>query len=250
MDLQDKVILITGAAGGIGREIAVLASQQGAKVALADLNRDGGEATLKIVQDAGGEGFFVRVNVASADSVENFVAQVIERYGALHGAVNNAGVGGDLTASHELSEKSWDFVMNVNAKGVWLCMKYELPHMLENGGAIVNVASVAGLIAMRNNLVYTASKHAVIGMTKAVAAEYARYNIRANALCPGFTDTQMVGNIDELAPGLVNKLLKAVPMRRLGNVSEIAEGALFLLSDRSTFITGHSLVLDGGILTE
>jgi len=249
MDLQHKVILITGAGSGIGRATALLAAQHGAHLALSDLQADAATETAHQCRALGAEAFAMPCDVTQAESIQAFVDEAVARFGRIDGALNNAGVGGDLRPLEDLSEKAWDLVINVNLKGVWLCMKAEVAH-IGTGGAIVNVASVAGLVGFRNNAAYAASKHGVLGLTKSAALELTRKGIRVNALCPGFTDTPMVRSMNDVVPGMVERLIKAVPMRRLGQVEEIAQAAVFLLSDKSSFMTGHGLVLDGGITLE
>lgn len=249
MDLQDKIILMTGAATGIGRATALLAAQHGAKLALCDLNAEELEETAQMCTEAGADVITQIIKLPDADQIRAFISTTVERFGKLNGAFNNAGIGGEMSQVEHLEDTLWDQVMNVNVKAVWQCMKYEIPQMAR-GGSIVNTASVAGLIGFRFNAAYAASKHAVIGLTKSAAIETARRNIRINALCPGFVDTPMVQAMDDAREGTVERLLKAVPMRRLGNTQEIAEAAVWLLSDKSSFMTGHAMVLDGGITLE
>lgn len=247
--LQDKTIVITGAASGIGRATALLAAKYGAKLALCDLNGEGVAETAQMAREVGVPALSMSVDVAVAEQVEAFMKQASAEYGRIDGAFNNAGVGGTLTRAHMLTEEQWDQCISINLKGVWLCIKYEIPHMRgDGGGAIVNMASVAGLLGFPMNSVYAASKHGVIGLTKSAAAEYARNNIRVNAVCPGYTDTPMVSAIDDIRPGLVENTLQAVPMRRLGRPEEIAETVCFLLSDRAPFLTGQSIAIDGGLV--
>lgn len=247
MRLQDRRALVTGAASGIGRASAIKFAQEGAILCVSDVNADAGEATAQMIRDAGGEAFFVPCDVSNAAEVEAMLREIQTRYGKLDVALNNAGVGGDIAPVDQVDEPTWDFVMNVNLKGVWLCMKHEIPLMLASGGgSIINVSSLAGLVGFRNNAVYSASKHGVIGLTKSAALEYARKNIRVNAICPGFTETAMVEEMIDLVPAMSEGVLKSSPMRRLGTVDEIAEAALFLAADSGSFITGHALVLDGG----
>ncbi len=247
--LQDKTIVITGAASGIGRATALLAAKYGAKLALCDLNEEGVAETAQMARELGATAASMSVDVAIAEQVEAFMKKASAEFGRIDGAFNNAGVGGTLTRAHMLTEEQWDQCININLKGVWLCIKYEIPHMRgDGGGAIVNMASVAGLLGFPMNSVYAASKHGVIGLTKSAAAEYARNNIRVNAVCPGYTDTPMVSAIDDIRPGLVENTLQAVPMRRLGKPEEIAETVCFLLSDRAPFLTGQAIAIDGGLV--
>ncbi len=247
MKFEGKVALITGGASGIGRASALAMAHEGAKIVVSDVNTSGGEETVNLIQQAGGGAIFVRCNVAKADEVEALVRQAMDTYGRLDCAVNNAGVGGDMLPSHQREESAWDLVMNVNLKGVWLCLKYEVPAMIESGGgSIVNMASAAGLVGLRYASAYTASKHGVIGLTRAAALEYTRQNIRVNAVCPGFTETAMVGEMVEANPRMGEATIKAIPMHRLGRPEEIAQAVLWLCSDDSSFVTGHALSVDGG----
>lgn len=248
-DLQDRVIFMTGAATGIGRAAAVQAARQGAKLALCDINAAALEETAQMCSQQGAPVITRIVRLPDADAIRDMLDATVDHFGGLHGAFNNAGVGGDMRPVEDLDEAMWDLTLNVNLKAVWLCMKYEIPRMRQ-GGSIINTASVAGLVGFRFNAVYSASKHAVIGLTKSAALETARRKIRINALCPGFVDTPMVESMDVARPGMVDRLLKAVPMRRLGQTDEIAEAVVWLLSDKSSFMTGHAMVLDGGITIE
>lgn len=247
MLLQNKVALITGGGSGIGRASALRLAGEGARVMVSDVNEAGGEETVRLVKSEGGEAAFVRCDVSKASEVEAMVKATVQRFGGLDIALNNAGVGGAMLNADKLEEAVWDFVMNINLKGVWLCTKYELPEMLKRGGgSIINVASLAGLLGFRGNAVYAASKHGVIGFTKSVALEYARLGVRVNAICPGFTETPMVTNMITEVPRMEEMTRNSSPMRRLGRVEEIADAVLYLASDMSSFVNGHSLTLDGG----
>lgn len=247
MLLQNKVALITGGGSGIGRASALRLAGEGARVMVSDVNEAGGEETVRLVKSEGGEAAFVRCDVSKASEVEAMVKATVQRFGGLDIALNNAGVGGAMLNADKLEEAVWDFVMNINLKGVWLCTKYELPEMLKRGGgSIINVASLAGLLGFRGNAVYAASKHGVIGFTKSVALEYARLGVRVNAICPGFTETPMVTNMIAEVPRMEEMTRNSSPMRRLGRVEEIADAVLYLASDMSSFVNGHSLTLDGG----
>lgn len=247
--LEHKTIVITGAASGLGKATALAAARYGARLAICDVNAAGVAETTQLASELGAAVIHDSVDVSNAEQVEAFMKRTAAEYGKIDGAFNNAGVGGALTRVHMLTEDLWDQCINVNLKGVWLCMKYEVPHMRgDGGGAIVNMASVAGLIGFPMNAVYAASKHGVVGLTKSAAAEYARNNIRVNAVCPGYTDTPMVSMIDEVRPGMVEASLQNVPMKRLGTPEEIAETVCFLLSDRAPFLTGQAIAIDGGLL--
>jgi NAD(P)-dependent dehydrogenase (short-subunit alcohol dehydrogenase family) len=222
-------------------------AQAGAKVVVSDLNVAGGEETAQKSKGAGGEAIFIEADVSQAAEVEALMAAVITAFGRLDLAVNNAGVGGTLTYTDRRGEDEWDAIMNVNLKGVWLCMKYEIPHLLDaGGGSIVNIASAAGLVGFRYGSAYAASKHGVVGLTRSAALEYARKNIRVNAVCPGFTWTPMVEALGETNPKMLQATIGAIPMKRLGKPEEIAETVLWLCSDESSFVTGHALAVDGG----
>jgi NAD(P)-dependent dehydrogenase (short-subunit alcohol dehydrogenase family) len=246
--LEGKVALITGAGGGLGRASAIAMAQEGAKVVVSDISVAGGEETVRIIQDVGGQALFWQADVSKAAEVKTLVDKTVFAYGGLHCAVNNAGYQGKMTTVAAYTEEQWDRVIDINLKGVWLCMKYQIPYMREQGGgAIVNMASVAGLKSgLTRFAAYTASKHGVIGLTKAAAGEYARSKIRINALCPGFIHTPMLEAVAfEPLVGLVNE---QVPMQRFGTPEEVAEAVIWLCSDASSYMTGHSMILDGGYL--
>jgi NAD(P)-dependent dehydrogenase (short-subunit alcohol dehydrogenase family) len=244
--LGEKVILVTGGASGIGRETALALAREGARVVVSDVNAALGAETAELIQAAGGGAIFVPCDVSKAEQVRALISTTDETYGRLDGAFNNAGVGGVMAATADQDEAAWDQVINVNLKGVWLCMKYELPLLLRSGGAIVNTASVAGLVGFPYASAYDASKHGVIGLTKTAALEYAAQNIRVNAICPGFTDTPMVRDMVQVAPHMQRRVT-GNPMRRLGTVQEIAETVVWLLSYKASFITGQAIAIDGGL---
>ncbi|MBC8171730.1 MAG: SDR family oxidoreductase [Anaerolineae bacterium] len=247
MSLAQKVILVTGAASGIGRAAALAIAEAGGSVALSDINVTGGEETAQMITDAGGDAFFMRVDVTAYEQIDAFVQATVDRFGGLDGAFNNAGVGGFLGKLYELDDIYWDQTLTINLKSVWWCMKAEIPRLRNGKGSIVNMASVAGLVGFPNNAVYAASKHGVIGLTKSAALEYARVGIRVNAVCPGFTETPMVTQMDTFRPGMVASATSNNPMKRLGEPQEIAAGVVWLLSDASSFVNGHALTLDGGL---
>ncbi|PJF22220.1 MAG: short chain dehydrogenase [Phototrophicales bacterium] len=247
MTLQGKVAIVTGGASGIGRASAIKLAAAGAQVIVSDLNQQGGQETIAMIHDAGGEAIFTRCDVTKAHDVQAMVDLAVQTYGRLDIALNNAGVGGMMQAVHEVDESTWDFVMNVNLKGVWLCMKYQIPQMLASeGGSIINVASLAGLVGFRGNAPYSASKFAVIGLTKSAALEYATKGIRVNAICPGFVETPMVTTMVEEVPQMQSTVQRSAPMRRLGRPEEIADMVVFLADDTASFITGQAIALDGG----
>lgn len=247
MLFENKVALITGAAGGIGRASALALAHEGAKIVISDMNVEGSQETIQLIQAAGGTATFIQSDVSRAADVENLVHGVLDTYGRLDCAVNNAGVGGDMVPTDQREESMWDLILDVNLKGVWLCMKYELqPMIAQQSGVIVNIASAAGLIGFRYASAYAASKHGVVGLTRSAALEYAKQGIRVNAVCPGFTDTAMVSKLAEVNAKMADATVRSIPMRRLGTPEEIAESVLWLCSDRSSFITGHALSVDGG----
>lgn len=242
-----KVALVTGAASGIGRAAALAFSREGAAVVVSDLHLTGAEATAAMIVESGGEALAAACDVARRADVENLVAQTVHTFGRLDFAFNNAGIGGALGMLHQKTEAEWDDVLAVNLKGVWLCLRSEVQAMqASGGGAIVNMASAAGLVGFRGASAYSASKHGVIGLTKTAALEYARSKIRINAVCPGFTDTPMVASMLEAAPELADSV-RGNPLRRLGTPEETAEAVIWLCSDKASFITGQALAIDGGL---
>lgn len=242
-----KVALVTGAASGIGRAAALAFSREGAAVVVSDLHLTGAEATAAMIVESGGEALAAACDVARRADVENLVAQTVHTFGRLDFAFNNAGIGGALGMLHQKTEAEWDDVLAVNLKGVWLCLRSEVQAMqASGGGAIVNMASAAGLVGFRGASAYSASKHGVIGLTKTAALEYARSKIRVNAVCPGFTDTPMVASMLESAPELADSV-RGNPLRRLGTPEETAEAVIWLCSDKASFITGQALAIDGGL---
>ena len=249
--LDGKVALITGAGSGIGRASALAFAREGAKVAVADIVVEGGEETVRMVKEAGGEAFLIKVDVSNAADVEAMVNTVVDTYGRIDCAYNNAGIEGRLASTDEYPEDVFDKVIDINLTGVWLCMKYELPHMLkQGGGAIVNTASGAGLIGVAGMSAYVASKHGVVGLTKTAALEYAKSGIRVNSVCPGLIQTPMVERITAEQPQLGEALVAAEPVGRTGKPEEIAESVVWLSSDAASFVTGHAMSVDGGFVAQ
>jgi NAD(P)-dependent dehydrogenase (short-subunit alcohol dehydrogenase family) len=246
--LDGKVILVTGGGSGIGRATSLLIAKQGGKVMIADYVPEGAQKTVAMIKEAGGIADCVAADVSVNKQVEAIVAKTVETYGRIDGAFNNAGIEGKMGADTATStEDNFDRTISINLKGVWLCMKYEIPQMLkQGGGTIVNTASIAGLVGFEGNSAYNASKHGVIGLTKTAALEYAQKNLRVNCVCPGVIQTPMVARI--LDSGMMNEtdLAAGEPIGRMGQPQEIGEGVVWLLSDAASFVTGHSLVIDGG----
>jgi NAD(P)-dependent dehydrogenase (short-subunit alcohol dehydrogenase family) len=242
-----KVALVTGGAGGIGGATARAFAKAGVKVVVSDVDAAGGEQTAQAIRGAGGDATFVRCDVTNDADVRALVAQAIASYGRLDYAFNNAGIERERGRLAEGEERDFDAIMNVNVKGVWLCMKHELIAMLAGGGgAIVNTSSAAGLVGASRMSVYSASKHAVIGLTKTAAIDYAKKNIRVNAVCPGVIDTEMYRRIRVEDPKSADAAVGFHAMNRVGTVDEVASAVLYLCSDAASFITGHALAVDGG----
>jgi NAD(P)-dependent dehydrogenase (short-subunit alcohol dehydrogenase family) len=248
-ELEGKVGLVTGGTSGIGREAAVLFAKAGVKVVVAGRRELEGKETIELVSAAGGEGLFVKTDVSKAPEVETLVQRAVETFGRLDVAFNNAGIEAALAPIVRQSEEDWDRIIAINLKGVWLCLKYEIRQMLKQngGGAIVNMSSITGLVGAVGAAAYSASKHGVVGLTQTAALENAKSGIRVNAVCPGFTETPMTDRIFR-APGVQKYVLSCHPIGRLGRSTEIAEAVVWMCSDRASFMTGQSLVLDGGFL--
>lgn len=249
MTFSGQVALVTGGGAGIGRATALAFAGEGLKVVVADRDVAGGEATVALIREAGGQALFLACDVTREREVQALHEQVIKAYDRLDYAFNNAGIEIEKGRLAEGSEAEFDAIMGVNVKGVWLCMKYQLPLMLAaGGGAIVNTASVAGLGAAPKMSIYSASKHAVIGLTKSAAIEYAKKGIRVNAVCPAVIDTDMFRRAYEADPRKAEFAAAMHPVGRIGKVEEIASAVLYLCSDGAAFTTGHSLAVDGGAM--
>ncbi len=248
--MDGKSALVTGAAAGIGRASALALARAGAAVCVSDIDGDGAAETAQRILNEGGSAIALTCDVTKAADVSAMVAATVEAFGRLDAAVNNAGIAGSFDDRlHEAADDMFEDVLAVNLRGVWHCLKAELAQMLAaGGGTIVNIASVAGLIGAPKAAAYTASKHAVVGLTKSAAVDYAKLGIRVNAICPAYTDTAMVQSAIEGNPLMAHIMERAIPMGRLGQVSEIAEAVVWLCSDASSFVTGHALVLDGGLV--
>jgi NAD(P)-dependent dehydrogenase (short-subunit alcohol dehydrogenase family) len=226
-------------------------AREGAKVVVVDVVVDGGEATVKTIKEADGDAVFVKADVSQAAEVEAMVNKTVETHGRLDCAFNNAGIEGVQAPIVENPEENWDRVININLKGVWLCMKYEIPQMLkQGGGAIVNTSSVAGLVGFQGITPYVASKHGVAGLTKTVALEYATSGIRVNAVCPGVIHTPMIDRFTGGDPEATAQFTSLEPVGRMGTPEEVAEAVVWLCSDAASFVTGHPMVVDGGFFAQ
>jgi NAD(P)-dependent dehydrogenase (short-subunit alcohol dehydrogenase family) len=242
-----KVALVTGGSSGIGRATAIKFREQGAKVVVAARREKEGNETVDMIKKAGGEGTFVQTDVRIASQVENMVNQTVERYGRLDIAFNNAGVGGIMARMIRTTEVIFDEVVNTNFKGVWLSMKYEIPVMQkQGGGVIVNNASVSGVATAERLAVYSGSKHAVVGLSKAAATEYGRDNIRVVAICPGWIKTRMTEELRAQKDADVF-IRSSVPLKRMGEPEEVAEMVIWLASDAASFVSGGAFIVSGGM---
>ncbi len=246
--LENKVAVVSGAGSGIGRAIAITYAKEGAKVVVADINEEHANETVKMIQEDGGDAIAVKADSSKADENKKLVAAVVSKYGRLDIACNNAGMGGPAKPTGEYEPEEWDRVIALNLNGVFYACRYQLEQMEKNGGgSIINIASIHGQVAAPNSPAYTASKHAVVGLTKNIAAEYATKNIRCNAVGPGYIETPL------LSANLNDDAKKAIaaksPINRLGTAQEIADLVAFLSSDKSSFTTGSYIIADGGYTT-
>lgn len=242
---ENKVAVVTGGSFGIGQATAIAFARRGAKVVVADWIE--ADETLKMIKATESEGKFIKCDVSKSKDVESLIKQTIEAYGRIDFAVNNAGIEGITAPTHECTVENFDNTIGVNLKGVWLCMKNEIPVMLkQNKGAIVNIASIAGLVGFSGLPAYVASKHGVVGLTKTAALEYAKLGIRINAVCPGVIKTPMVDRTTGKDKTVEKKFEDMEPVGRMGQPEEVAEAIIWLCSDSSSFVTGHAMAVDGG----
>ncbi|MBI4430493.1 MAG: SDR family oxidoreductase [Candidatus Omnitrophica bacterium] len=246
-EFHGKVGLVTGAASGIGRAAANAFAEEGACVVISDVDSAGAEETLRQISAKGGEALFVRADVSKSREVSDLVEQTVKKFGRLDFAYNNAGIEGKLSPTADVTEENWDRVMAVNLKGVWLCLKHEIPQMLKQGrGAIVNAASVTGIVGFRGLSAYAASKGGIIGLTKVAALEYAKSGIRVNAVCPGLIRTPMTMRRTGGSPKVEAELVGMEPIGRMGAPEEVAKAVVWLCSSRASFVTGQAIPVDGG----
>ena len=250
---DQKVAIVTGGNSGIGRATAIAIAKEGAKVTIAGRRVKEGEETVRLIKEAGSEGIFVKTDVANENDVRSLVERTVETYGRLDYAFNNAGIEQTMAPLTEQTVEEFDQIMNINVRGVWLSMKYEIPVMIKNGigvgGAIVNNSSVAGIMGFPQMAIYIASKHAVLGLTKSAALEYAKSGIRINSIAPGGVDTDMVERLTEDDKQWRETLTSMHPIGRLSNPEEIANAVVWLLSNSASFVLGHTLLVDGGVVS-
>jgi NAD(P)-dependent dehydrogenase (short-subunit alcohol dehydrogenase family) len=246
-NLAGKVAFLTGAASGIGRATALAFARQGVDVVVADIDQQGSQDTARMIEDLGGQALAVRCDVTRSEDIQPALKQTVEAFGRLDYAFNNAGAEQQPKLTAEMTEEEWDRIITINLKGVFLCMKYEIPLLLQHGGgAIVNTSSGAGIKVFGRGAAYAAAKHGVVGLTKDAALDYAAENIRINAICPGIIDTEMMDRFTGGTSEGRNRVIAQEPIGRMGKPEEIAATVVWLCSDAASFITGHALVADGG----
>jgi len=249
--MEGKVAFVTGGGSGIGRATALAFASKGVKVAVADINADGGQETVKMIKDASGEATFFKADVSKENEVKALLDRVVGTFGSLNFGFNNAGIEGAQIPLHETDSGDWDKIIAVNLSGVFYCLKYEIAHMLNNGGgAIVNTSSVAGLVGFRNIAPYVASKHGIAGLTRCAALEYSAQGIRVNSVHPGMIRTPMVVRAIEENPDLGLAIGAMHPIGRLGEPNEVANTVVWLCSDEASFVTGHTMTIDGGLVAQ
>ena len=247
--LEHKVALVTGGSFGIGKATALAFAKKGAKVVLADWVEN--PETMDLIKKEGGEVLFVKCDVSNGKDVKSLIQKTIASFGRLDYAFNNAGIEGNSAPVHECSEENWDKTIGINLKGIWLCMKYEIPEMLKHGkGVIVNCSSVAGLVGFSGLPAYVASKHGVIGLTKTAALECAKLGIRVNAVCPGVIQTPMIDRLTGKKKESIEQFTALEPMARFGLAEEIADTVIWLCSEEASFVTGVAMPVDGGFVAQ
>ncbi len=246
--MHERVAIVTGAASGIGRATARRFAARGARVVVSDVDEEGGRKTVELIESDGGTAIFETCNVAESADVERLVGRTVKQFGRLDYAFNNAGISGAQATTVKYPEEDWNRVLAVNLTGVWLCMKHEIPAMRrQGGGAIVNMASVLGLVGFANSGAYVAAKHGVIGITQTTAVECAEDGIRVNVVCPAFIETPMIENAGiKKGTDFYDSVVGLHPIGRLGKPEEVAEAVIWLCSEAASFVTGHSMLVDGG----
>lgn len=250
-DFDGKVALVTGGGTGIGRATAIAFAREGARVAIGNRNSEAGEAVVKAIQDTGGEASFLRTDVSSEEDVKALIEHAVATYGRLDVAFNNAGIGGAAGPLADQSSDNYDKVMGINVKGVWMSMKYEIREMLKTGGgAIVNNSSVGGLVGFAGVGIYSASKHAVMGLTKSAALEYSAHGVRVNAVNPAVIRTPMAEGLAKMRKGKPDDFAAMHPIGRIGEPEEVAAAVLWLCSDKASFVTGTATCVDGGFTVQ
>jgi NAD(P)-dependent dehydrogenase (short-subunit alcohol dehydrogenase family) len=241
-----KITFITGAGSGIGRAAALAFAREGASVVVADVSERGNQETARMIEESGGRALAVRCDVTRTEDVKAALGKTVEAFGRLDFAFNNAGSEQPITATADLTEQEWDRIVDINLRGVFLCMKHEIPLMLRNGGVIVNTSSGAGVKGFKGQAAYAAAKHGVIGLTKSAALDYASQNIRINAVCPGIIDTSMMDRFTGGTSEERQRVIAQEPVGRMGKAEEIAAAVVWLCSDPAAFMIGHAMVIDGG----
>ncbi|MDX1671623.1 MAG: SDR family oxidoreductase [Balneolaceae bacterium] len=247
-EMKNKVAVVTGAASGIGRATAVAFARQGVKVTISDVDAEGLEETLQMVEKEGSAGLSLVTDISKPDQIEKMVKETLNDFGRLDYACNNAGIEGVQQPTADYPVDEWDRMMNINLRGQWLCMKHEIPAMLKGGGgSIINISSILGKVGFAQAPAYVAAKHGLIGLTKAAAIEYSAENIRINAVCPAFINTPMLERADITTDKETREMIISMhPIGRLGTSEEVAAAVVWLASDEASFVTGHSLMVDGG----
>ena len=246
---KNKVIIVTGGSFGIGKATAIAFAKQGAKIVIADWAEN--PETIAFIKDLGNDVIFIKCDVSRSDEVKSMVEKTIATFGRLDYAFNNAGIEGNTALTPDCTEDNWDKTIAINLKGVWLCMKYEIPEMLKQGkGVIINCSSVAGLVGFESLPAYVASKHGVVGLTKTAALEFAKHGIRINAVCPGVIQTPMIDRLTGKKKEAIEQYTALEPLGRFGQPEEIANAVLWLCSDEASFVTGHGMAVDGGFVAK
>ncbi len=247
-EFEGKVAIVTGGASGIGRSCAQFYARDGARVMVADMDDQGGQETVRLIQAAGGEASFIHTDVSKPEACQKMVSSTVEKYGRLDYACNNAGIGGEQNPTADYSIEGWQKVISINLSGVFYCMKYEIPEMIKvGGGSIVNMSSILGQVGFAAAPAYVSAKHGVVGLTQNAAIEYGQQGIRVNAVGPGFIRTPMISALEQ-DPNAYQMLVALHPIGRLGQPEEVAELVVWLSSDKASFVTGAFYAVDGGYL--